>query len=250
MQSIKENKENIDKKQENKVVLIIGIFIIAICLVFAFLLSKPIFKYLDIIKQQNEPEPSFAMGHPLADRSFILGVPCEPPCWHGLNINQSKHNEVSLVLDQLDFVDQATLKVLEYSGEGRAENIEIYYECPYSNGTNCGFLNIRNDELIIIRYRLGYVLTFQDVVDKLGPPDFVEIAILRECNINFIWIQPGIMASLEADLSQMICRDAREIEGRVSGDLPISNLSYVSNQYIVDCNISECYPWTGFAINE
>lgn len=130
----------------------------------------------------------------LVDRSFVTGQPCAPPCWYELELDKSGQDETYAALEQLPFIDQASIREttgLVWLGDEDAK--EIYWGCLHPRVKSCGGARLSQGKLKLLWLAVGYDLTFKTVIDQLGPPDYVDYGPYHPeaggCQIHLMWPQ-------------------------------------------------------------
>jgi hypothetical protein len=110
---------------------------------------------------------------PKADRSFITDMPCVAPCWYGLELGKSNKADVAETLKELPFIDKASIH--EYGTRWLEDDYakEFYFGCVHPRKESCGSALISNDKLMSLWLSVGYSLSIEMVVDKLGEPDYL-----------------------------------------------------------------------------
>ncbi len=134
------------------------------------------------------------------DRSFITQMPCASPCWYGLELDKSSKEEVISVLQTLPFVMKDSITVSDISYMYGNDSYAIHYDCSFTvKNHRCGTLEIVNGTLKSNWYQLGYELEISEIVDLIGPPDFVQfrtpIAEIGGCDLVFFWQDLNIAVS-------------------------------------------------------
>lgn len=125
----------------------------------------------------GEKIPTPILDDSLIDRSIITGLPCKSPCWYGLEAGKSTESDVLSSLRELSFIDASTVRVTRvgYWEPTIKDSIPaklISASCKEPKGQQCVGLTIANDQLKIISLFPNYVITFLQVVDVLGEPDY------------------------------------------------------------------------------
>lgn len=131
----------------------------------------------------------------LIDKSFLTQKPCAAPCWYGLEIDKSTKADILAKLDELTFVDHNTYKEYGTVWVDDQNAKEIRFHCLNKPNEICGGTLISKDILKELWFNIGYDLSFAQVVDKIGPPDFVEyepFSLAGICTIDLVWVNPGI----------------------------------------------------------
>jgi hypothetical protein len=134
------------------------------------------------------------MGTPTPiDRSFLTDEPCAAPCWYGLTPGKSKTADVQRVLAELPFVDQAA--ITQYGSGVTGGSIEISFQCRKDKERR-DWIIIQGGIVQKIALSLQYSLTFGEVVEKLGPPDYVWVSNWGDTTgyiVDLYYVQQGIV---------------------------------------------------------
>jgi hypothetical protein len=197
-----------------------------------------------MLEPQKEPE--------IADRSFISGEPCEPPCWYGLIPGESTEDQLDDVLSTLPFVEKDSIRKWEHVSKGIiVDGNEVDYNCMVANGGICGYIIVANGVIQVISHKIIYELPLETVIEKLGQPDYVIYTPYSPhgdgCEINLDWLDRGIIARLVEPRKKQSCIDLAE--GRaLDSDMLVTGLIYQSKAAQVPdrCGKLPCVPWPGF----
>lgn len=163
------------------------------------------------------------------DRSFLTGEPCAPPCWYGAVPGQIDIEELHEVLEGLDFVDPRS--IVEFVVVRRGKEVPVLeWDCSYLDNHWCGraFFNsdMRLSELVLA---IGYDLTVEDAVERLGPPEFTERGSYSSetigCRMYVFWSARQVVAEHEKEGADTAC-DRLEAGEPISSALTIVNLVY------------------------
>ncbi len=169
------------------------------------------------IEDRSEPE--------FADRSFISGEPCEPPCWYGLIPGKSTKPEVISVLKELAFVDQKS--ITEYQASDEREI--VYFSCQKPNIDDCGGLIFQQEILESIYLSPHYRLNFESVVQKLGDPLFVDYGgyhpEIGGCIVNLEWPDRGIAINFTDTKQDNICQII-QLQNVLPPDIVVNTVYY------------------------
>ena len=187
-----------------------------------------------------------------ADRSFLTGTPCAPPCWHNLEIDKSTSVEVSETLQRLSFIDSGTIRewgTVRWDGQ---EGTEIVFGCRQPEMEHCGSVILSEGVLRSVHIAVGYHLTFAEAVQRLGQPSFMAYIPLPGesvgCDVVLIWPNSRIALSSRSSAG---CPTTAEIAGgaRPYPDTEVSEITYGLPQ-ATWIDVGEGTPylhWPGFA---
>jgi hypothetical protein len=167
-------------------------------------------------------------NNPKADRSFITDMPCKAPCWYGLELGKSSKADVAVALDELPFIDKASIR--EYGTRWLDDDYarEYYFGCVHPKKESCGSALISNDKLMTLWLSVGYSLSFKMGVDKLGEPDFLDyggcVPYTPVCSVSLYWLRKGIVIS--SDLKNGKVCQAIQKDNSIPADLQVTDIFY------------------------
>lgn len=105
------------------------------------------------------------------DRSLLTDSPCAAPCWHGITPGITSRSQAIAVLRDSPYIRQDSLRergseelggvTWEWSGQGRWLQPSISW---------------RNGVVQEITLGLTYNLTVEEIVNKFGPPEALDVA--------------------------------------------------------------------------
>jgi hypothetical protein len=166
---------------------------------------------------------------PEADQSFLTDQPCSAPCWYGLSPGESTKAEVLETLKELPFVDDTSIK--EYGTRwGKDDSAQdIRFGCRHPRERFCGSALISEDELKVLGLSANFPLDMEAVVNKLGPPDFIDYGGYHPevggCVVLLQWPDQGISASYLDTNNDRVCRSIKAKNG-IPPDTQVESLSY------------------------
>lgn len=188
---------------------------------------------------------------PLVDHSFLTGEPCAPPCWYRLELDKSSEEEVHTTLEGLAFIDQDSIRETKFAWLGDPNAKEIHYGCSHPRDKSCGGAQFANDRLKLLWMTVGYNLSFEMAVEKLGFPDYVDYGPYHPevggCVIDLNWPEKGItLQSLNrgSDTSCQALRDGRGVDPNISVKTIYYGTSEVFGPEPGGC--CNRIPWPGF----
>jgi hypothetical protein len=174
------------------------------------------------------------------DKSPFTGVPCEAPCWYGLEVGKSNESEVVAVLPSLTFVDQESIQmyrrpsVPDYYVELYGPGVEIVGDCVNSN-KDCLALTISNDILQEINVKFNYKIKPTEAINFLDDPDFIGYANFGTerimCEVYLIWSKKRLVLTSrfeDFDGLEKYCNVVRD-EEKIPSSLLISEALYLSD---------------------
>jgi hypothetical protein len=147
----------------------------------------------------------------LVDRSFLTDEPCQAPCWYGLILDQSSEEDLLDTLSKLQFIDQESIRLSRgYSILGDDNAVIADWRCLDHITNLCGGAQLAHGTLKVLWYSVGYSLPFSLVVEKLGPPEYIEYGPYHPdvggCQFTLIWPSIGILTRNIDDRTDFHCR--------------------------------------------
>jgi len=211
-----------------------------------------------------QPLPTPTLEDRFMDKSILTGEPCEAPCWYGLEVGQSTRTEVLDVVSSLSFIDpEETIErpssYWDASKQELLSSTHLLFECKQPKYSACAGVEFVNDELVefvndelkSIHLRPNYYLSFQEVVEHLGTPDYVQFLpfgeMIIDCDITLEWTRRHIEV-YSRSAGKERCAEVREGEG-VNPNLPVHEIFYTSidaASLIRTPDPNGDFPWTGF----
>lgn len=188
---------------------------------------------------------------PLADRSFITGEPCAAPCWQNLELNEANETEVLDKLKTLSFVDAETVYTYTASWLGDNAAIAVAFDCTHPAEENCGLARVSKDKLKSLILSVGYDLTLEDVVSKLGPPAYIDYGPIHVdiggCIVDLFWPGRNVIATSRNTKEVALCSNI-EAGKPISPTVLITELSYTVDEGFGPAPAGCCkrVPWPGF----
>lgn len=171
------------------------------------------------------------LGEQDVDRSFLTGRPCPPPCWYLLKVDESDTEQVLSTLGGLDFVLPGSIRE---TGGGMWLNetsaTAIHFSCPYSN--DCGTLIVSQAGVLKgIYLQVGYDLTLRQVVNSLGPPEYIDFGTWHpeviSCQVNLNWPARLVSIQILQKSSEAICENLHD-GGTLLASTEVAYISYLS----------------------
>lgn len=133
------------------------------------------------------------------DRSFLIDQPCGAPCWYRLIPGVSSKEDVINALKDIPFIEHNSIK--EYGTKWNDDDSakSIIFACSHPMKNDCGELVISKDNLKLISLSVNFPLDIETVINKLGPPSYVDYGVYAPevggCIISFNWPKLNIEAS-------------------------------------------------------
>ena len=183
---------------------------------------------------------------PLSDHSFVTDEPCDAPCWYGLELDQSNLQEIIATLSELSFVDANS--VYTYTRAWRDDNnaTGIHFRCLHPAVENCGTLVVSGDRFKFLGIIVGFPLTLETVVSKLGPPDYIYcdgIIDTRGYVLTLYWPEQNMEVRSRNLGVDNIYRDVK-VGKKISPDLLVTEINYMVQDGFG--TLVEQFPWPGF----
>ena len=225
---------------------------ISCCLLFFLFLITSCDSF--IVNVTSTPQATLETS--LMDRSILTDSPCSAPCWYGLRLGKSTEADVLAILQSLSFVDPTTIQEQDvgYWDSSRRENIKaklISVKCKEPAGHQCVGLTVANDTLRSIGLFPNYTITFQEIVDHLGSPDYVRVGLIppgNTCKMSLIWVHRQIITDYSDHSSNKLCFEIRSGKA-VEPTLIAQSITYVlpDDGYLASIpDPGYDYSWPGF----
>jgi hypothetical protein len=193
---------------------------------------------------------------PEVDQSLITQSPCGPPCWYGLEIDKSTHQEVIDKLKTLKFVVPTTIIDHDDSYNNGENSWQVTYQCHKNNRDYwCGSLQILNGKLVRISSGPPYKMTIKEIIDIYGVPDYVRyrtpISPGGGCGLSFIWVEKKMMIGYYDHFDSKPCVYFED-SGRVNPVQRINEVHFLDNDLLLqivnknDTDRGAVIDWPGF----
>lgn len=139
--------------------------------------------------------PNPTVPEEFRDTSIITRDPCSPPCWYMIEPGISTKEEAKQILLSLPFLDSSSIREREtfYWDPGVGDHINgvllaVDYLRPKGQQA-AGFL-LADGIVMDFTIYPNYSLTFQEVINSIGPPDYVRIfpqtGVFQGCNTQLL----------------------------------------------------------------
>ena len=191
----------------------------------------------------------------LYDQSWLTGKPCGAPCWYGLEPGVSSRLNSIKTVQQLPFI----------SGNGTPPPSQTWidllsFPCkkPLNAYDSCVDLIFNNDVLDKINISPNYQITFEQAVEKLGPPDGFFVMPTDpgggRCILQVLWKNKGLIL-LKQDSSKGIfsfredlCDQIHHNDGKLPKGMFIDSDSVIIvSPSTIGISQSDLQHWEGFA---
>jgi hypothetical protein len=151
------------------------------------------------------------------DTYFLENEPTIPPSWHGLTIDVSTKDEVLATVKELNYVDPDLIGTPSGGYMGQAgESINV--NCKSIPRERCLEFQIVDNRLMQVKIYPHFRMTFSEVADYLGPPDYLGVdPNIEGCSLTMFWSELQIMVS-HRELNQDYCNQVWD-SGKVSPDI-------------------------------
>jgi len=125
------------------------------------------------------------------DDSFLTGIPCQPPCWYGLELEKSSYEESKNLLKTLPFINLERIWEREDSTGSFLE-----YSCVNSGLTLCGSLYFNSEGILqSISIQQHIDLSLSQTIESLGEPSGLQIGHYHVgCVFQVYWLTKNISA--------------------------------------------------------
>lgn len=190
---------------------------------------------------------------PLADHSFLTGEPCEAPCWYGLELDKASEDDIIGTLHGLPFIEASTIYTYTSNWINDNSAVGINYGCSHPPmGDFCGSFLLSDNKLKYIRLTVGYKLTLETVVSKLGSPDYIDYGPIHVdvggCDLNLYWPEQNIQAEFINREADALCQAIQSGE-KISPRTVVTALWYSVSEGFGPLPGGCCrrIPWPGFS---
>lgn len=194
------------------------------------------------------------------DKSLFTGVPCEAPCWYGLEIGKSNEDDVLVTLATLSFLKQDTININPVTSMPSidssiwSDGVRITADCTYPQ-KHCITVNVVDDILTKIEVELNYDIDVNEVVENLGKPDYIGYGMLGGeriiCEVYLVYQDKRtVLVSQKFEGHKTVekyCGTIRDT-GKVMSTLVVPRIRYMSSQELVEFLMSwsnEMFEFTG-----
>jgi hypothetical protein len=202
----------------------------------------------------------------LIDRSWLTDEPCRAPCWYGLEPEKSTKGEAIFTVKELPFVNPESMIVTElytsywWRGSERRgiPSQDISFEYKDYPKVICVVMLVEKD----ISERLAWFIlfplfniSFGEVVDQIGPPDFIHYsrsnAEVKGCYVDLLWIERQMelthIEERRGRLEKDLCDRIEEANNRVPSELTVFQVVYLRRSEVeYKTSLKWYFPWNGF----
>ena len=198
----------------------------------------------------------------LQDISILTSQPCKAPCWYNLTPDQSSEQEALEVLGNLTFIDSTSIRSqnANWWGETFEETVPatlILANCVQPSDKLCVEILIVDNKVKYISLSPNYGLTFDDVVELLGNPDYISASPYGVeclgCTLKFSWLKPPLEIAItrvdrRCSAGYRICQAIWD-GGKIPHDLQVEEITYLGSVPSYRQTPVQDYdrPWPGFA---
>ncbi len=175
---------------------------------------------------------------------------CKAPCWYGLELGKTTKAEALRKVNTLSFINSQ--KVDELVGYRTADTTYVYLYCKNPD-EDCPELTFVHDTLESIYMTPNHQITFAEVVDKLGSPDFVEATAVTpeiiDCRVSLIWMSRQMEIGYYEQktlFGKNLCDTVRQAGNKPPSNLIVQDIMYEMPEAL-DANLNDYTKWSGFA---
>ena len=204
--------------------------------------------------QVPTPSPTTITDLSLMDRSWLTGEPCEAPCWYGLELGKTTKDEAVSTVMALSFIDYGNISKLDrYWDHSVAQ--QLSFGCKLPAGAICTSFIFVDDTLVYIHLTPNYPITFGEVVEQIGEPDFIgaeyTVPETRDCAAELIWLDRQMQViyyEFHRSSGRDLCGEIIDAGNKPPSDLVVHNVMYLLPDYFKDVPVhNQHYSWQGFA---
>ena len=211
-------------------------------------------------KEDNWP----TISPDLMNQSWLTDIPCRAPCWHGIEPGKTSGSETLEIVKKLPFINSENMitSKRQFPDESEPDGIpgqEVWFSCKEPSNVYCVYMQIKKDVLAWFLVLPNYEITFQQAVDKLGPPDGFISSIQNPegqiiCDVSIIWIDRQIelvhvgekLGLFEKNLCDLIVQN----DNKMIPNLSISRILYQTKKMTEETITKPNYNrWNGFVFN-
>ena len=193
--------------------------------------------------------PTRPLDKSIADQSFLTEKPCAAPCWYGLELNKSDENAVENALRGLPFVLPESIRKYDSTWGYDIPAKEFAYACIVPEEEDCGHIVLVDNKVKKVSAKIGYDLTLQTVIDKIGVPESViyneSYPNWSDCLVDFIWPDRETILIYVDSKSSTICRGIKEGK-TLSPNLKLFSIVYMVRDRMPHWGKPYQIPWPGF----
>lgn len=197
----------------------------------------------------------------LKDLSILTGQPCKAPCWYNLILDKSSQQEVLDTLANLSFIDSASIHSQDSYWWGVTPDeplpaIMILANCRQPSTEICVRITIFEDKVKSISLFPNYRLAFDEVVSRLGNPNYIRADMYGPecigCILKFSWLELPMEISVtridrRCVAGAKVC-EAIQDGGKIPKDLEVEEITYQGAVPTYRHTPTEYdIPWPGFS---
>jgi hypothetical protein len=193
------------------------------------------------------------------DKSWLRDEPCKSPCWYGLNIGDTRKEQALSIIEGIPSLLPKQIEEHESQywdpedGEVKISEI-ISLPCKFPEKKICCQLEFVDELLMRIALFPNFPITFGEVVDWIGVPDYITARPIYpeigNCEVRLIWINRQLMIKYfeyQESSGRDLCREISNTGHRVPIDLPV-NIVYIEDAKVLESIPvpGEDFVWVGF----
>ena len=183
--------------------------------------------------------------------SILSGQVCGKTCWNNITIGKTEKQEFLETISALHNVDQTSITIFDESS-GSLFDGNIVFQYYRVVGDKNSLVNIsartNNQKIIFMIFQGDLGLTFKDVSDAFGEPDFVSSlwTIDRGINVHFINSLEGVEITAYFKSEESSVSPDTEVNYLVLFDTDLYQTFQESDLFSPDYESLILYPWTGY----
>lgn len=191
----------------------------------------------------------------LYDQSWLTGKPCNAPCWYGLEPGVSLRQDSIKTVEQLPFI---SANGITSSSASWIDELSFPCKKPLNAYYGCADLVFKNNVLDEIDINPNYQITFEQAIEKLGPPDGFFVVPIDpgggRCVLQVMWKNKRLIL-VKQDITQGIfsfrenlCDQIHHNGGKLPKGMFIdSDGVKIYSPNIIELLQSNFQSWEGFA---
>jgi len=218
--------------------------------VLCMLLASCSVRNISITRSETTQDPN------LYDRSWLSGIPCDAPCWYGLQPGISTKKDLIATLQKLPFVTPNTMVEEASSRWNDTDKLwvpvqVIKVDCVEPPFT-CLYFEFEEDILTLFKLSPNYDITFSQVVSNLGAPEGITYARKnpegKGCFVSLLWVKRQVVVTHVEDdhiFGDDLCDTISKSENKMVSELLVYDVTYMPKERLLEY-FEKSAGWEGF----
>ena len=195
---------------------------------------------------QSDNNDLKALNPNIYDQSWLTGQPCSAPCWQGIEPGVTSRDDVITKVKDLPFIDKNNVNL-------STTGASFLCKYPRINSQSCVAISFNNNNILQILWLTpNYPITFEQVVDYLGPPDGFSLGPVdpgaTACYLGLIWKERQLIIEHTAPkpfLGDDLCIQIIHNDQKIPHNLIVEGVVIAMPDYIE--RAMDYKVWKGFA---